>query len=61
MNNKTEEVFFELVRAGLWEQNIKLAPYGEIDYAGVFRMAESQLIVGLVAAGLEHIEDMKAP
>ena len=34
-------------------------PYGEIDFAEVLRLSEEQSVVGLVAAGIEHITDKK--
>lgn len=36
-------------------------PYGEVDYAEVMRLAQEQAVVGLVAAGLEHVTDVKVP
>lgn len=59
--NRSEEIFFELVRAGLWEKEVRLAPYGEVDYSGVLRLAEELSVVGLVAAGLEKVVDMREP
>lgn len=53
------DVFFALVRAGLWETNIQLLPYGKIDFSVVKVLAEEQSVVGLVAAGLEHVSDTK--
>lgn len=53
------QAFFALVRAGLWEQEIQLAPYGEMDFAEVLQLSEEQSVVGLVAAGIEHITDGK--
>lgn len=38
-----------------------LLPYGDIDYAEVMRLAQEQAVVGLVAAGLEHVTDVKVP
>ncbi len=32
---------------------------GEVDFDGLFRVAEEQSVVGLVAAGLEHVVDRK--
>lgn len=55
------QVFFALVRAGLWEQDVQLASYGQIDFNEVYRLAEEQSVVGLVAAGIEHVHDVKAP
>ena len=59
--NITIEVFFELVRAGLWEQGIRLADYGQIDYPALQELAEEQAVVGLIAAGMEHVTDIKIP
>jgi hypothetical protein len=49
------------VKAGLWEKEVQLLPYGEIDYSSIYNMAERQGVVGLVAAGLEHVTDVKIP
>ena len=57
--NTNIDVFFNLVRAGLWEQDVQLALYGIIDFNEVYRLAEEQSVVGLVAAGIEHIVDVK--
>ena len=50
---KVEQAFFALLRAGLWEQEVQLQPYGEVDFAEVLELAEEQSVVGLVAAGIE--------
>lgn len=55
------EAFYALLRAGLWEQNVQLTPYGIIDYSSIYKLAEEQSVVGLIAAGLEHIVDAKVP
>ena len=60
-NNNTTNAFFTLVQAGLWEKDVCLSQFGEVDYNDVLRLAEEQSVVGLVAAGLEHITDVKAP
>ena len=54
-------VFFALLRGGLWEKNVNLSQYGVIDYKEVYRLAEEQSVVGLVAAGIEHVLDVKVP
>ena len=59
--DKKLSVFFELVRAGLWEKDVRLASYGEIDFNEIYRIAEEQSVVGLVAAGLEHVVDVRIP
>ena len=53
--------FLALVKAGLWETEAHLASFGEINYEEVFRLAEEQSTVGLVAAGLEHVTDVRIP
>lgn len=60
LNNNTQ-AFFALVRAGLWEQECPLLPYGAIDFKEVYRLAREQSLVGVVAAGLEHVMDVKVP
>ena len=61
MINNNQQAFWALVRAGLWEKEVRLLPYGEVDYAEVMRLAQEQAVVGLVAAGLEHVTDVKVP
>ncbi len=55
------KAFFALVRAGLWEKDVQLLPLGNIDFAEVQRFAEEQSVLGLVAAGLDHVTDMRVP
>lgn len=57
-SDKNNKAFFALLRAGLWEKEARLLPYGEIDIAEVQRLAEEQSVVGLIAAGLEHVADV---
>ena len=52
-------VFFELLRAGLWEQSVRLSAYEPIDFNELYEMADGQSVVGLLAAGLEFVEDRK--
>ena len=51
--------FFELLRAGLWEQEARLSQFNKIDYMRVLSLAEEQSVVGLVTVGLEHVVDVK--
>lgn len=59
--NKNKEVFFQLLQAGLWEKEVRLASLGSINYDESLRLAEEQSVVGIIAAGLEHVVDIKAP
>lgn len=61
MTDKNKEAFLALVRAGLWEKEVKLVSYGPLDFKEIYRLAQEQSVVGLVAAGLEHVVDAKIP
>lgn len=54
-------VFYALVRAGLWEQGVRLLADEPVDYEAVYKLASEQSVAGLVAAGLEHVEDVEVP
>lgn len=58
-NNTVQQAFFTMLKAGLWEQDVRLVPLGEIDFNAVLQLAEEQSVVGLIAAGLEHVVDKK--
>lgn len=60
LDNNTQ-AFLALVRAGLWEIDVQLTQYGRIDFKEIYRLAEEQAVVGLVAAGIEHVVDYKIP
>lgn len=59
MKTNIQEAFLALVRAGLWETDTQLSQFESIDYSRVLSLAEEQSVVGLVAAGLEHVVDLK--
>lgn len=54
-----EDAFFALLRAGLWEKEVKLATFWEIDFEALFQLANEQSVVGLVTAGIEHVSDLR--
>lgn len=60
LDNNTK-AFLELVSAGLWEKEARLSQFDGVDYEKVMRLAEEQSVVGLVTAGLEHVQDVKVP
>jgi hypothetical protein len=60
LDNNTK-AFLALVRAGLWEKDDRLSIFGQVDYSEVMCLAEKQSVLGVVAAGLDHIVDVKAP
>jgi len=61
VKDSVTKVFFALLRSGLWEQELCLLPYGPVDFDTVYELASDQTVVGLVAAGIEHITDTKVP
>ena len=61
MDNKNLQVFFELVKAGLWgDRNPDMRIDGTTDWQEIYRLSTEQSVLGLVLAGLEH-SDVKPP
>lgn len=63
---KHTETFFELVRAGLWTDIESTAICSlrfteQVDWEKVYLQANEQAVVGLVTAGVENFQDVKAP
>lgn len=61
MKQNNIDAFFALLKAGLWERDVLLAQYGDVDYDVLYQLAEEQSVTGLAAAGLEHVIDVKLP
>lgn len=59
--DNNQQAFIELLKAGLWEKEARLSQYDKIDYTEVYRLAEEQSVIGLVAAGIEHVPENKIP
>ena len=57
--SSASDVLFAFLRSGLWEQGVRIGEFGPVDWGAVYRLADEQAVVGLVAAGLEHVEDVK--
>lgn len=57
MKTKDYITFFALLQAGLWEKEVRLLPFGAIDFEALLQLAEEQSVVGLLAAGIEHVVD----
>jgi hypothetical protein len=53
--------FFALVRAGLWEKEVRLLSIGDVDFDKILQIADEQAVDGIVAEGLEHVKDIKVP
>lgn len=59
--DNNHQAFFALLRAGMWGMDVQLQPYSNVDFRKVYRLAEEQSVVGLVAAGIEHVSDLIIP
>ena len=59
--DSNQQAFFSLLKAGLWGKETQLSLLENIDYGEVYRLSEEQSVIGLVAAGLEHVVDVKVP
>ena len=61
MITNTQEIFLLLLKAGLWKRDVELRNYGNTDFSEILRLAEEQSVIGLIAAGLEHVTDVRVP
>lgn len=59
--NVNHQAFMALVGAGLWEKDVSLSSCGEIDFDEIYRLAQEQAVVGMLAAGMEHVTDVRVP
>ena len=53
--------FFSLIRAGLWEKEVQLSEINNSELPHIYQLAQEQCVVGLLAAGLEHLKDIRFP
>lgn len=58
-DTKVTEAFFALLKAGLWEKEIRIEPYMPVDLQAVYELANNQSVVGPLAAGLDQVRDRK--
>ena len=61
MASTNKQIFLELLRAGLWEQEVRLSKFEDLEFSKVYNLAEQQAVTGLIAAGLDHLVDVKVP
>lgn len=57
--DKSILAFFDLLKAGLWEEGARLSSYAGVDLEKVCDLSHEQSVLGLVAAGFEHVTDAK--
>lgn len=58
-NAITVNAFFKYIRAGLWEKDVQLLASEPIDFEELYKLAKEQSVVGIIAAGIEHVKDVK--
>ena len=61
MLSNNQQAFLALVSSGLWEKEIQLSPFGPTDFKEIYKLAQEQAVVGLIAAGLENVVGTKIP
>ncbi len=61
MLDNNQQAFFLLLQAGLWGNSVQLRCFDEIDLGEVYRIASEQSVVGVIAFGLERVDDIKVP
>ena len=59
--SRNTSTFLSIVQAGLWEKSIRLESLNKDCFTEVSRIAEEQSVIGLVAAGLEHVREHNVP
>ncbi len=63
LNKPLHRAFLAIVKAGLWEQGVRLADYlddtKDLKIAEITRLANEQSLSGIVAVGLEHVQDVR--
>lgn len=55
-DNNDIEVFFALIRAGLWENEVQPSLSDDVDFQKVYQLAEYQSVIGLVLSGVERFK-----
>lgn len=59
--SRNTSAFLSIVQAGLWEKSILLESLNKDCFTEVYRIAEEQSVIGLVAAGLEYVKEHNVP
>jgi len=56
MNISTEDMFFSLLRCGLWGKAENGADYASVDWQALVKMAKEQTVIGLVSDGVSVLK-----
>lgn len=55
LGKRNSEVFFGLLKAGLWEKTVLVSEINATDFEALYYDASNQAVTGIVAAGLEMV------
>lgn len=47
-----DDLFFDLLRSGLWDKAGTVADYSSVDWKALIRLAREQTVVGLISDGV---------
>lgn len=62
MPDKTWDIFLEVLRAGLWERDLRLATTPDaVVWEQVLRLGREQAVMGLVLRGIVHLPEEQRP
>lgn len=56
--NSAIDAFFRILRAGLWDEEVRHFPYDHFEITEVLHLAREQSVVGLIAAGIDNLKDV---
>lgn len=59
--NLTLKVFLSLLQSGLWEKNVQIDSFDSVKYQDIYRLSEEQSVVGIIAAGIGRVRNVKIP
>lgn len=57
----SKDVFFALVKSGLWGKDCHLSHTDHINYKEIYQLADKQSVIGLLAEGLGNLSDIIVP
>ena len=51
--------FIELMQAGLWRKDVRLATIDSINWEYIYNLASEQSVLGLILAGIEQLKSSR--
>lgn len=56
-----QKAFFALLQGGLWEREVQLSSFPDLDFKKIYNISHEQSVEGIIAAGIEHVDDINVP